>query len=253
VTFPASSPFDELAADYDRFRIGYAPELYEALEAHGIGAGTHVLDVAAGTGLATRELVARGAHVTGIDISQPMLELARQHVANATFVLGRAEELPFADAAFDAAVSAQSFHWFDRSRALAELVRVVRPGGTIAIWWKELMRGDTLRLVREEVSHEVGVPLMPPITSEGFDAFEESVLVDRSLHVIPWIVPTTVAQVVGYERSRARPSALHRERLDAYLDALARHLGGYAGDGLRLSYVHLLYLGRVPDPSTGTP
>jgi ubiquinone/menaquinone biosynthesis C-methylase UbiE len=246
VTSSASSPFDELADEYDRFRIGYAPELYDALEAYGIRAGSRVLDVAAGTGLATRELVARGALVTGIDLSEPMLERARRHVANATFLHGRAEELPFEAGTFDAAVSAQAFHWFDRSRALAELVRVVRPGGAIAIWWKELMRGDTLRLVREEVSHEVGVPLLPPISAGGFDAFEESVLVDRSLHVIPWIVPTTVAQVVGYERSRARSNKLHGERLDVYLDALARHLGGYAGEGLRLSYVHLLYLGRVP-------
>src|SRR5208283_2281926 len=97
-----------------------------------------------GTGLVAAELAARGCAVAGVDASEPMLERARRRVRSAPFVAGRAERLPFADGVFDGAVCAQAFHWFEREQALAELIRVVRPGGVVAIWWKTLMRGDTV-------------------------------------------------------------------------------------------------------------
>jgi hypothetical protein len=132
----------------------------------------------------------------------------------------------------------------DRPKALAEAIRVVRPGGIVAIWWKELMRGDTVRLVREQVSDELGIGVPKPILAEEFDAFEESALVDDKLRVIPWIVPMTVEHFLGYERSRARAMEAYGEQLEAYLAALGARLGP-AHATLSLCYLHLVYLGRV--------
>jgi SAM-dependent methyltransferase len=244
---PVGSAFDELAVHYDRFRTGYAPELYETLFEYGLATGARVLDVGSGTGLVAAELTARGCTVVGVDVSEPMLDRARQRVPSAVFTLARAEALPFAANAFDAATSAQAFHWFDRAAALAELRRVVRPGGVVAIWWKTLMRGDTVRYLRDRAAAAAGLEPIPDLLSDGFDDFERSGLADQRLRVIPWLLETTVGEFLGYERSRARPGAAYGARKDEYFENLSQQLGDPSG-ALSLSYVHLLYLGRVPEP-----
>jgi SAM-dependent methyltransferase len=243
---PATAAFDDLAAAYDRFRTGYAPELYEALFEYGLATGARVLDVATGTGLVAAELVARGCTVVGLDPSGPMLACAQRRAPGATFVTGRAEHLPFADRSFDAAVCAQAFHWFGRDAALGEMIRVVRPGGVVAVWWKSLMRGDTVRLLRQEAERAAGVEPLPELMASGFAEFDRSPLLDRRLRVIPWILRTRVSEFLGYEASRARPSAVYGARAEAYLASLGERLGDPAAP-LSLSYVHLLHLGRVPE------
>jgi ubiquinone/menaquinone biosynthesis C-methylase UbiE len=242
--------FDELADAYDRYRIGYANETYDALFEYGLTQGDTVLDVGSGTGLVAAELTARGCSVVGIDPSEPMLERARKRVPGARFVAGRAEALPVADASFDAATSAQSFHWFDQPLALAELKRVVRPGGTIAVWWKGLMRGDRLRMLREEAAAGLDVAPVRDLLVEEFAAFETSGLHDRRLRVIPWFVHMRVSDYLGYERSRARPREAYGERLQVYFERLATRLGPPESE-ISLAYLQLLYLGRVAAADAG--
>jgi len=95
-----------------------------------------VLDVAAGTGLVTRGILAAGRaeQVIALDQSEPMLAAATSHREDRDrFVLGQAERLPFADATFDALSVTYLLRYVDDPGAtLRELVRVVRPGGTIA-------------------------------------------------------------------------------------------------------------------------
>jgi len=94
--------------------------------------GGRVLDVAAGTGLVTRLLEARGARVIALDQSAAMLRQAR--VRGATAVLAAAELLPFADATFDALSLTYLLRYLDDPAAgMRELVRVLRPGGTIGM------------------------------------------------------------------------------------------------------------------------
>ncbi len=236
---------DELADVYDRYRIGYARELYDAIFAYGLTPGADVIDIASGTGLVAAELVSRACSVTGIDISAAMCVKARERVPNATFVVGNAEALPFMDGSFDAAACAQSFHWFDQQRAFTELTRVVRPGGIVAIWWKGFMRGDAVRLLRDEAASEIGVPPPGDLLSKDFSAFDTAPFEDQVLRVVPWIAPMTVAGFLGYERSRARTRHTYGEKLEAYFDALATRLGPPESE-LALSYLQLLYLGRVP-------
>ncbi len=94
-----------------------------------------MLDVATGTGAVARELIRRyGCTVVGLDQSPEMLAEARRRLGDEVdLVEGRAEELPFADASFDALTFTYLLRYVDDPAAtLRELARVVRPGGTIA-------------------------------------------------------------------------------------------------------------------------
>lgn len=237
--------FDSLAPAYDQFRTGYSDELFDALQEYGLSAGDRVLDVACGTGIASSELAARGCQVTGIDISEPMLSFARKRIGESTFLLAQAERLPFASATFDAAICAQAFHWLDQPRALAEMIRVVRRGGTIAIFWKQMIRGDAMRIIRDDAAKELGIGPFDELLPDGLSLIEASALEDQRLRVIPSIVTMATADFIGYERSRARAHMKFGNLLERYLELLAKRL--MSGDAtLAVSYVQYLALGRSP-------
>lgn len=112
------------------------------LESLGLRPGTRVLEVGAGTGRATvdlglSDLVAPGGEVVALDPSAVLLQKLERKcrergVGNVRAVQGVAEELPFPDGSFDAAVAVASLHFTDAPRAVAEMVRVTRPGGLVS-------------------------------------------------------------------------------------------------------------------------
>jgi SAM-dependent methyltransferase len=105
--------------------------------AAGVGPGQRVLDVACGTGvlaLAAAELVGRQGAVVGLDCNPDMLRVARRKSDRAEWREGRAEALPFPHASFDVAASQFGLMFFeDRPLALREMMRVLRPGGRLAV------------------------------------------------------------------------------------------------------------------------
>src|SRR5689334_18496431 len=97
--------------------------------------GRIVLDVGAGTGKLTRELVATGARVLAVEPVPGMREILARVVPDADVRDGTAEALPIGDRAVDAITAASAFHWFDTPVALAEFQRVLTPGGRLAVMW----------------------------------------------------------------------------------------------------------------------
>lgn len=91
------------------------------------------LDVACGTGMSTIALAKLAATVVGLDISPEMMRVAPT-APNVTYMLGRAEQLPFDAGAFDAVTCGSGVHWFDQARFFEELVRVVRPAGWVGLY-----------------------------------------------------------------------------------------------------------------------
>ena len=134
--------FQGAADAYERGRPGYPDDAVRALvENLGIGNGSVVLDLAAGTGKMTRLLVPTGARVVAVEPVEAMRSILAGLLPETPVLAGTAESLPVPDAAFDAAVVAQAFHWFDGPAAIVELHRVLRPGGRLGLVWN--VRDDT--------------------------------------------------------------------------------------------------------------
>ncbi|HEX7451948.1 MAG TPA: class I SAM-dependent methyltransferase [Polyangiaceae bacterium] len=134
-------------------------------EAADLDAGSQVLDVACGNGNAALAAARRFCKVVGLDYVPQLLERGRERaLANGLaveFVEGDAEALPFPVASFDAVISTFGVMFApDQERAARELVRVVRPGGTIALanWTPEGFIGRLLATVSQYVPAPAGVP-----------------------------------------------------------------------------------------------
>ena len=146
----------------------WAPRMAEAAR---LAPGQKVLDVACGTGVLAREAatrVAPGGSVAGLDRNEGMLAVARRQAPGIDWRQGRAEALPFADGAFDAVVSQFGLMFFeDRTAALKEMWRVLRPGGRLAVAvWDALehspgyaaMTALLQRLFGDRIANELRAP-----------------------------------------------------------------------------------------------
>ncbi len=147
----------DYATMVETFLLPLGPRLVEAA---GIGPGMRVLDVAAGTGNASLPAAAAGARVTASDLTPELLDAGRRRAEAAglqlDWVQADAEHLPFEDASFDVVMSSIGVMFAPHHQAAAdELVRVCRPGGTIAVlsWTPEGMIGALFRTMG---------PFMPP-------------------------------------------------------------------------------------------
>jgi ubiquinone/menaquinone biosynthesis C-methylase UbiE len=131
---PLAAGFDEVADAYERGRPEYAPAVVGALAAElRIPPGGRVLDLAAGTGKLTRALVAGGLDVIAVEPQPRLCELLRTSVGAERVLEGIAEAIPLRDGSVAALTVADAFHWFDHPRALAEIRRVLQPGGGLAV------------------------------------------------------------------------------------------------------------------------
>lgn len=137
------------------------------LDAGGVTAGTRVLDVGCGPGAVLAAALARGAWPTGVDVAAGMLDEARRRHPDVELVEADVVELPFAVGTFGAAVGNFVLnHLPEPERAVAELARVLAPGGGVALsLWGPPERTRWLGLVTEALA-EVGVP-MPAVVDEG--------------------------------------------------------------------------------------
>lgn len=118
--------------DYERGRPGWPPEV---VDIPGLVSAASVLDLGAGTGKLTRVLVTRFARVVAIEPAEAMLRLLVKLCPQAEAIAGTGQEIPLPNASVDAVFAAQAFHWFDDERAVAEIVRVLRPAGALVLMW----------------------------------------------------------------------------------------------------------------------
>lgn len=133
---PKAQAFDAAAPDYVRGRPDYPPELLGWLTGPiGISADTRVVDLAAGTGKFTRLLVKTGARVIAVEPVAGMRRALHAALPQVEVLEGMATSIPLGDGIAAAVLCAQAFHWFAHEDALAEIARVLEPGGRVGLVW----------------------------------------------------------------------------------------------------------------------
>ena len=150
----AARGFAESAEAYELGRPDYPPA---ALEPLALAPGLEVLDLAAGTGKLTRRLVESGATVTAVE---PVAEMRAALPDSVRTLDGTAEAIPVEDGSVDLVTVAQAFHWFDGDSALAEIHRVLRPGGRLALVWNRRVEDAPVNVAFDELvdPHRQGTP-----------------------------------------------------------------------------------------------
>lgn len=188
--------FGRSAASYDRVRPDYSADALDLVSFRlGLGLDAEVLDLGAGTGKLTRQLVARFAGVTAVEPDAAMRAVLGR--ATSCLVLeGTAEAIPLPDGAVDAVFVGQAFHWFANADAVREIGRVLRPrGGLVLIWnaWsrpeppepeaaRAIIRGVVDRVRREPVD-EGRDDWLRCFDGSGFEPVQEEQVPARRLDI----------------------------------------------------------------------
>jgi ubiquinone/menaquinone biosynthesis C-methylase UbiE len=163
--------FTSRAEDYAAHRPAYGDDVIEFV-LEGLGAKPRVADLGAGTGISSRLLAAHGAQVLAVEPNAAMCERA-QPMPGVTFVDGTAESTTLLDASVDAATAFQAFHWFRVPEALAEIRRIVRPGGQAALVLNERDESDAFTAAFGDIVRRYALEDTERRRMESMDAFEQ--------------------------------------------------------------------------------
>jgi SAM-dependent methyltransferase len=215
----SNSHFDLIAEDYDGSLPAHVVEHYLrkrtafVLRSCPPGRG---LDVGCGTGVLAQRLAEAGYEMTGLDPSEGMLEVMRKRTSKVHAVHGSATEMPFADSSFDLALSVAVMHHIADPGAvretLAEMVRVVRPGGAVLIW-DHNPRNPYWRSLMARVPQDTGEERLVPESEivAGLNAAGVRGVQARPLGLVPDFVPPGALRVAAaIERAVERAPGLRR-------------------------------------------
>ena len=238
----AAKGFAAGADAYERGRPGYSEAAIAKLIAElRIGAGTRVLDLAAGTGKLTRALLPSGAELVAVEPIREMRAKLEASAPGVEAIEGTAERIPLPNHSVDAVVVGQAFHWFDGVRATSEIRRVLRPGGAVGLIWQS--RDAKLPWIERlnEVIDRAADGL--PRFREGAwrDAFDTMALFEPlQLAAFDYVqrgsVETIIDRVASISYIAAMPEERHLAVLDEVRELLATHPDTAGADIIELPY-----------------
>ncbi len=250
-----SSMFDTLAAAYAAGRPSYPDGVFAAIEEFSGRAldGARVADVGAGTGISSRQLRDRGAEVTAVELSEPMLRQLVSQSPGVGAVRGSANTLPLRTGSMDLVTFGQAWHWVEPDLAVPEVVRVLRPGGALACFWNQTIpegpwAGGYDERVREFLGYDYHYgsnrnESQRPGRPATIDLGARNGLEIREV-LVPWSRTIPVEALLTDISSRSFAATVPRERLDAFLDREREILFAAYPDG-QVVEQHRTWLGVV--------
>lgn len=130
--------FGKAASDYGTFRAGFPDSIFDRLAEFNIGQpGQSIVDLGTGTGTLARGFAFRGCKVIGVDPDPRMIAeakaLDRKNSVSIEYLAAKAESTGLEDGCADVVTAGQCWHWFDRPRAVAEVIRILKPNGKLVI------------------------------------------------------------------------------------------------------------------------
>ncbi len=253
--------FDAWADDYEHYRPGYPAALFDLItDRLHLPADATVVDLGAGTGKVARATAARGWRTTAVEPGEPMLAVLRARAAaegvDIDVVRAGAEDTGLSNASFDAALAGEAYHWFDAAAALAEMARIVRPGGGIAFFWNVVdearspLVASERRLVAEYGidGSDVRRPGPQPETRDAVvasGAFDEPEFVQVS-HVVEMSGADYVGLAYTKSHLRTAPADVQEAYGHAFRDMLAGHDIGPV-DRIEVPYIVDCWIARRRD------
>jgi SAM-dependent methyltransferase len=243
-------PYDAVVEEYQSGRPGYPDALFDALEPI---SGQTILEGGAGTGLATRSLLERGAKLVAFDVGIGVLSRAMRSLPGVVGIVADGAAMPFRDCCADLLCFAQSWHWLDERRRAREAARVLRRGGRWAAWWSHA-RAD------QEPWFESYWDAMEAATvarrwhrdtdwGEGMRLSGRFDVSDRV--TCRWIRETTVGQWLDHDRSHSFVTSLREPERLALLAEIEQNLRHHFPDGhMRVPYETWLWIATKRDEQT---
>lgn len=234
--------FGAAAGEYERSRPSYPEAAVDWLVPEG---ARDVLDLGAGTGKLTRLLAARGLATTAVEPLAEMRAVLAAALPEVRALEGSAEEIPLPDVSVDAVLVAQAWHWVDEERALPEVARVLRPGGTLGLVWN--LRDEGHEWVRRltEVMHKSGAEL----ALEGEVTIGPPFGPTEKLDV-RWSRPMDLELLLEMVRSRSyvitAPEPERESVLAGVRELVESEPALAGGDGFELPYVTHCFRARLP-------
>ena len=213
--------FDGAEHAYERARPGYAIEpLLAALLLAGCGDLGDVADLAAGTGKLTRLLVPHASSIVAIEPSPAMRRAFQLALPDVQVLDGRAEQIPLPDASLDLVTVGEAFHWFRPTPAIAEIARVLRPGGALVVAVNE-WRTDAAPWLSRVFAHGRAARRVRRPGRNWRGALESSELFDGCCEAAkPHDQPLTQDAFIDLMRSLSQVNALPADERETYLDGV---------------------------------
>jgi SAM-dependent methyltransferase len=161
VTAGPTERFTGRVADYARFRPSWPEELLDALPEGALSPSATIADIGSGTGILSRQLARRAGALYCVEPNREMREHSVEYLSdcpNVRIVDGTAEATGLPGSSVDTITAAQAFHWFDRRRAKAEFLRIIRPGGwVVLLWYVRQTTGDPFLEGYEALLHRYAI------------------------------------------------------------------------------------------------
>ena len=256
---------------YDWARPAYPDAVYRRLEETcGLKPATRTFEVGPGTGIATRELLARGAEpLVAIEPDARLAHYLQSALPNAAdklqMIVAAFEDAALPDAAFDLGVSATAFHWLEQGPSLAKVLRALKPGGWWAMWWNHYGNPDA-RDAFDRATEPLFAPTKrsPSQGAPGQPAFHFDVdarIADLTAAGFGDIRQTTLRSTFTFETARlvalygSFSVVLHLPPADRtkFLADLAAIIDNQFAGRVERPLTTTLYLARKPIPAVAHP